>query len=150
MFGLGEAAVLFGKIAVVNGLCRAAVVFLHIAAGANPLGAQCRQPLLHRAFEVRIAPRTGAIIDAHRLILLDGAGVRPGGREFDFAQGHADIGVDLPRDVNAFALGQLFGTMRGRFDGARRAVGQPRMLSGLRYPCGFERIFGRDHKTVDG
>jgi len=32
-------------------------MFLNVAAGANPFGAQSGQPLLHRAFEFRLAPR---------------------------------------------------------------------------------------------
>ena len=114
----------FGKITVVNGLYRPAVVFLNIAAGANPFRAQRGQALLDIALEIRIAPGAGAVINADRFVLLDGAGVGFGGREFDFAHGHADVGMEFAGDVNAFAARQLFAAVR------------------------FERIFGCDHNNL--
>ena len=65
-FGLRQIAVLVGQIAVINRLDWPTVGFLHIAAAQNPVTAQCRQALLHRAVEVRITPWTGAVINAHR------------------------------------------------------------------------------------
>jgi hypothetical protein len=90
----------------------------------NPLRAQRGQTFLNVALETRIAPGTGAVIDADRLILLDGTGVGFGGREFDFAHRHADVGMQLALDVNAFAARQLFTAVR------------------------FERLFGCDHKFI--
>ena len=79
------------------------------------------------AIETGVAPRAGTIIDTHWFICLDLAVEGLDGREFDFTHGHADIGVDLPRDVNAFALGS-------------RCAGFAAVP--------FERIFGRNHMFV--
>ena len=117
----GELGVLAGEIAIVHRLHFAAVVFLDVAALAESSRAQRGQTFLDAAGERRIAPRPGAIIDAHRFVRLDGAVEGFGGREFDLAHRHAHVGVNLAGQIDAFGVGQLFAAVR------------------------FEGIFGRDH-----
>src|ERR1017187_6386152 len=121
----GELRVFAGEIAVIHRLHFAPVVLHHVTALQNPIAAQRRQTFLGRAGERRIAPRPAAIVNMHRRIFPDRAGVRLGRRHFDFAHGHADAGMDFARHKNFFAVGQLFAAVR------------------------FERFFGRDHKSVD-
>src|SRR5439155_3084902 len=66
----GVGGVLAREIAVVLRPDLPAVVFLDVAALADPILAQGRQTLLDRALPPRIAPRTGTVIDAHRLVPL--------------------------------------------------------------------------------
>ena len=118
----GEFGVLAGEIAVVHRLHFASVVFFHVTALQNPFAAQRGQPFIGRAGEIRIAPRPGAVIDAHGSIRLDSAGVGFGRRHFDFAHRHADVGVNFARHEDLAAVRQLFAAVR------------------------LERFFGRDHK----
>ena len=64
--------------------------FFDVAARQNPGPAQRGRPLLDVAIERGIAPRAGAIIDAHGFIGLDAAVERLGRAELDFAEGHAN------------------------------------------------------------
>src|SRR5262249_8416947 len=65
-----EAAMLFGQITIVDRLNRTAGVFLNVAPITNPVCAQRGQTLLDRAFESRIAPRSGTIVNTNRFILF--------------------------------------------------------------------------------
>ena len=116
-----DAAVLFGKITIINRLHFASGTFLHVAALENPIAAQRRQARLDPAGESWVAPRTAAIIHAHRRVHLNLAVERFRRRQFDFAHRHAHAGVQLALDINPLAGGQLLAAVR------------------------FERIFGRDH-----
>ena len=167
-FGAQRLATDCGLWTVDCGLWTFGLTFLDVTTFQDPVAAQGWQALFHRALKFRIAPGAGAVIDADRLVCLKRvecrvSSVESGGffpstlvfrpstqnlrwREFDFAHGHADVRVNFAGNVNAFAAGQLFGTMRGGFDGARRTVGQARRLCS---PCGFERLFGCNHKIVD-
>ena len=95
----------FGKITVINRLHRRAS---HSSTSPR-LKIQSRRnagrPSSTVPLKLRIAPRAGAVINAHGLVRLDRAGVRLGGRQFDFAHGHADVGVDFAGNINAFAAG---------------------------------------------
>ena len=122
----GELGMFAGKIAVVLRLHVATVVFRHVAALQNPIASQRGQAFLGIAVETGIAPRSGAIIDAHRFIGLDGASIGFGGCQFDFAHWHTHVGMQLARDVNLFAPGQLLAALQ------------------------FERIFGCNHMFVTG
>ena len=79
----------FGQITVVNRLQFSPLAFLHVTAGANPFRAQRGQPLRNGAVEVRIAPRPGAVINAHWIVHLDLAAVRLAIALFGFQSGAA-------------------------------------------------------------
>ena len=66
-----DAAMLFGEIPVINGSHRPSLILLHVAASANPLGAQRRQTFLDAALEPRIAPRATRVINAHGLVYFE-------------------------------------------------------------------------------
>src|SRR5262245_5344826 len=97
----------FRKVSVINRFYWPAVVFRHIAARANPFGAQGRQSFLNRAGKIWIAPRPAGVINAYRFVHFDSTADGFGGCEFDFAHGHADVFVDLAREIRTSALGQL-------------------------------------------
>ena len=99
-------------------------MFHHIATLQNPVAAQCGQSLLHCAVEIQVTPRAGAIIDRAPARFARWRRCRIWWREFDFAHRHADIGMQPARDVNTFALRQLFAAVR------------------------FERLFVCDHGKV--
>ena len=152
---LSKPAVFFRKITVVNWLGRTTIVFFNVAAFQNPFAPQRRQAVFDIAVKTRITPRTGAIIDAHGFVLLDGTGVGFGGREFDFAHGHTDVGMKPAFDVNLFAFAQLFRAVPVlRSFATVVAVILPMVTkvivcladSTATEGGRFERIFGRDHK----
>ena len=64
-----------------------------------------RANLPRPAGEIRIAPRTGAIVNAHRFICSMRAGVGFRRRHFDFAHRHANVFVHLALDVNFLLAG---------------------------------------------
>src|SRR5207245_4383646 len=66
-----DAAMLLAEIPVINGFDRPSLILLHVAASANPLGAQRRQTFLDAALEPRIAPRATCVINAHGFVYLD-------------------------------------------------------------------------------
>lgn len=101
----GELGVFAREIAIVHRLHFATVNLLHVAALENPVAAQRGQTLLGSAGERGIAPRPGAIIDAHRRIWRDRAGVRLGVADFDLAHRHANVGMQRARDVNLLLAG---------------------------------------------
>ncbi len=107
-----ELGVFAGEIAVVLRLHFATVVFLHVATFQDPIAAQRGQTFVGVADEIRIAPRAGAIIDAHGRIFLNCAGVRFGVAHFDLAHRHTNIGVNCASHENFFARGQLFAAVR--------------------------------------
>ena len=75
----GLVAVGVGEIAVINRRNRPAIVFLHVAARANPRLPQRRQSGLNGAGEGWIAPQPGAVIDADGRIRRLRAGEGLGG-----------------------------------------------------------------------
>ncbi len=94
------------QIAVILGLHRPALVFLHIAALKDPIAPQRRQALLHVALERRIAPRAAAVVYAHRLVDLDLAIEALGVAQFNLPHRHSDIVTGLARDIDALGVGQ--------------------------------------------
>ena len=104
--------VLAGEVAVVLRLHLAAVVFRHVLAIRDPFRAQCRQALVGRAGERRIAPRPGAVIDAHGLIRLQFAAEYLRRRERDLAHRHAEIGMNATVQIHAGAGGKLGAAVR--------------------------------------
>ena len=96
-----------GEVTVVLRLDLAAVVGFHITTSQNPIAAESGETFFGGAFEVGVAPRAGAIIDAHRLVFLDAAVERLGVGEGDLAHRHADLRVELALDVNAGGSGKL-------------------------------------------
>ena len=124
--GTGKFRELAGKITVIHRLHFASVVFRHIATLQNPITPQRRQTFVGIAVEVRIAPRPGAIINAHGLVGFHFAVKTFRRREFNFAHRHLHVGVKLARQIDTPGVGQLFAAVR------------------------LERIFSRDHKSVAG
>lgn len=101
-----------GKVAVVLGLGDAALDFFDIAAFEDPIAAQSGQAFLHGALETGIAPGSGAIIDANRVVGLKATVERPGGGQLDFAHGHTNIGMEGSGNVNPRGIGHLFTAVR--------------------------------------
>jgi len=87
-------------------------VFFHVAALENPVATQRGQTLLGSAGKRGIAPRPGAIIDVHRIIRRDRAGVRLRRRHFDLTHRHTDVGMNCAGHENLFGGGQLFAAVR--------------------------------------
>ena len=109
------------EVTVVGRLHPPAVVFLHIFAGANPRFPNARQTLGHIAGESRIAPGSAAIIDPHGVVGGHAAVHALGGSHLDFAQGHANFGVEAAGQINPVGVRQGVAAFR------------------------FERFRGRDH-----
>jgi len=101
-----------GQIAVVFGANLAAWIFLHVASTANPLRANGGQAARRILRLRRIAPGTGAVIDANRRVRLDPSihGFR--GRKSDLAKWHAHFRMQRPFHVNAAAVGQHLAALR--------------------------------------
>lgn len=79
-------------------------VFLNVAARADPLVARAGQPLGHIAFEIRVVPRTGTIIDTDGFIYFHLAARIPGGGKADFAKRHSNGGMQFPTRINFPAI----------------------------------------------
>jgi hypothetical protein len=77
-----------------------------------------------RCRESLIAPRPAAIIDADRLVGLRAAIAMFGGAQGDFAQRHAEAGMQRARQINLFGIGQRVAAVR------------------------LERIFRGDHNQI--
>jgi hypothetical protein len=69
----GVFGVFLGEVAVVLRLHRAALIFLDVVAGENPVAAEGGKALLHGAGEGGIAPRAGAVIDPDGVVFFDPA-----------------------------------------------------------------------------
>ena len=92
--------VLTGEITVVLRFHFATVNFFHVATRTNPVCPQRGQPHLGSSRKIRIAPRPGAIIDAHRRVWRDRAGVRLGIGDGDFTHRHANVRMNCPSHEN--------------------------------------------------
>ena len=95
-----------GEIAVVARLGVASVVFGDITPGHNPLATQAGQAVLHVAAEFLVTPRAACVINPHRVVGLKLAVEIFGRRKTDLAEGHADVGVLAPGDVDPRAVGE--------------------------------------------
>src|SRR5215471_13549308 len=73
---------------------------LNIAATQYPRPAQRRQAMLHLALESRVSPGARAIVYPHRFVWLATTIGEIGRAEADFAEGHAEAGVEVTRNVN--------------------------------------------------
>ncbi len=96
-----------GEIAIIDRRDGATVDFLHIAAVANPFGAQRRQAFGYIDLLIGVAPRAARVVDADRLVHFDLAAHGFCRREGDFAERNADVGMELAGDVDLAGVGQL-------------------------------------------
>jgi hypothetical protein len=105
----------FGEVAIVDWLYGTADNGLHIAPGADPIGAQGRKALFHVAVESRIAPGPAGVINVDGLVYFHLAGRGFRGSETYLAERDAEVGMESAGEVNLAGVGQLIrGRRRGR------------------------------------
>ena len=97
-------SMLLGKISIINRPNDSSLVFLHVAAFANPFGAQGRQALRDIAVKIGIAPRAAGVVNAHWFVHFDLAVHRFRRCERDFPEWDANIGMQFAGDVNLFGI----------------------------------------------
>jgi hypothetical protein len=112
------------KIAIIARGHWTAFIFCRVATPEKPIAPERRQTVLHVAPEIRVAPRTTRVVHAHGFVPLNLTGDTLRRRELNFPYRHAEIFVNCPGQINAFAVGQLGGAVK------------------------FEGIFGSDHKST--
>ena len=105
----GVFGVVAGKVAVVLWLDLAAVVFAHIGAGFDPLGAESGEALGDIAIEILVAPGPRGVIDADGLVFFQRAVEAFGWGERNLAHRHADSFVVAPLDIDAGGVWERVG-----------------------------------------
>ena len=107
----GGAGVGLREVAVIGRGYGAAVVSLNVAAGEDPVLAEPREALLDVAMEGGVAPWAAGIVNADRVIRLEGTGEIFGGGKGDLAHGDAHLGVEGAGGVYAAAIGEGVGAL---------------------------------------
>ncbi len=97
---------LLGEVAVVLGLDGAALIFLDVVAGEDPVAAEGGEAFFGGSGEGGVAPWAGAVIDADGFVFLDAAVEGLSVREGDLAHRNADGRVELALNVNAGGGGE--------------------------------------------
>ena len=114
-----------GEVTIVDRSDASSFDFLDITAGVNPIGAQRREAALDVAVKIGVGPGAAGVVNADGLVDFELAGHGFRRREGDFAEGDAEIGMELAGEVDFLAV-------------------RERCVGGL----GFDGVFGCDHSVA--
>src|SRR5262249_23666640 len=104
--GLCKLARAFGQVAVVLRQYFASFVFFYVFASDDPIPAKRGESVVNAAVEIRIAPRTGGVVEEQRRVFFNRAVCRASGIQSDFTHRNADaFGVVL--DIYAARVWKL-------------------------------------------
>ena len=99
-----------------------------VISSENPIRAQRRQTLVHVHLLIGVAPGAAGVVNADGFVDFDLAGHGFGRRERDFAEGDADVGVELTGEVDLAGVGE-------RRVGGRVSIGRSRLFLIRAHPC---------------
>ena len=97
---------LLGEVSIIDRRYLATDDFFYIAAVANPFRAQRRQTFGDIDMLIGVAPRAAGVVNADRLVHFDLAAHRFRRGERDFAEGNAQIAMQLAFEVDLPRVGE--------------------------------------------